>query len=276
MRYKILRMDQYREPFGREETIYIIPRGADPDQFLVIYPAKLEQELKKLIISGQYSIRAYEGLQAGAVEDIRESLLEKASAYLNRIRSRGANMFATGTVLAVFGLLNWFIPDPLPLVDEMILTFGGAAVALAGFARRMRGYEEFERRTEIVRADVLGIPEKEDPFLSHCAAAIRDRHRPGEGDLVEQESRWLVKYTDLDALITSGTVTKEELIPFFRLLKKLIPLETLSSKTWWGERQERNRRKGLIRRLQYRYGFTTDALALYTALYKAWKEDYPA
>jgi len=266
MRYKILRTDQGSERFGKDEVIYILPRGAAPDQYLVIYPAGLELELKKLLISGSYSIRTYKGLTSEAVGKVKEILVGKAERRLERLKSRGTNMFAAGTVIAVFGLLNWFIPDPLPMIDELILTFGGAAVALAGFARRRRGIEEFERRGEIVAEDIDGIEVQEDPFLSHCAAAIRERGTLSEPG-VEEESRWLVKYTDIDALITAGTVTDLELVRFFRLVKKMIPLETLTRGT-------RRRRDGLIQRLQNQYGFSRDAMAVYTALFHSFREDF--
>ena len=95
MRYKILRTDQGSDRFGKDEVIYILPRGADPDQYLVIYPAGLEMELKKLLISGSYSIRTYKGLTSEAVGKVKEILVGKAEKRLERLKSRGTNMFAS-------------------------------------------------------------------------------------------------------------------------------------------------------------------------------------
>jgi len=269
MKYRIM---SNIDPSGCEKdrnALFIMPRGPEPSDFLIVYPKNLQKSIRNLLVHPHFEIRIFQGAYEEEIDNVKERLIDEVDKKLHRLISRGSNWFAAGIVIAVFGLINWIIPDPIPLVDEMIMTLGGAAAAVAGFNLRRRGSEEEKRKADIARCDINSAEPKVDPLLTWFYGALKAKSDPREeaeessgADDIEIESRWLTKYGDFELLSSQGTVQPEEVVCFFRVLKDVFPVRKFL----------RVRGRSSIRKLQEKYGFTRDAVAVYSSLLEAGRE----
>jgi len=166
MKYRMLRIEHEDTGDSDDCVIYVMPAGSNPLENCIVYDERLEKELKSLLLTHPYSIALYSKAPVDTGKRIRDRLIGMAEKVLERMNNRGRSLFVLGVGIGVLGLINWVIPDPLPVIDEVVLTFGGAALALAGIILRRRVKEEYRNRGEIVKRDILRISVREDPLIS--------------------------------------------------------------------------------------------------------------
>ncbi len=278
MKYKVMHLEKPGDRHGGKYTLYLLPKGPGTEDFIVVYPKGLERGIKKLIIEYPARIKGYTGLDPDAVEQVRDNFKEKTDIVLNRKKSRGSNLFTSGVIIGVFGLLNWFIPDPVPLVDELGLTLLGAALALYGVNLRRKGYEVSGRRAEIATRDICAMEYEDDPLLSRIFMSIQTRHDPlrrgslqeeGEVDPIEAESLWLAQYGDMETLVSIEGYSRKELESFMRMLDELMSMGTLAALDRGNNRFTLHRKIRKKRKLQRTIGLSRESIDVYLAFYRS-------
>jgi hypothetical protein len=175
-------------------------------------------------------------------------------------------------VTAALGLANWFVPDPLPAVDEILLMLGGAAMALFGRRRAVREELVQADRADAARAAVRLLSTTEDGVLTRIHGSLGALETGGAADAghdqIERESRWLVDYVDAEAAVREGSTTAEEVRELFRVLRQFIPFERLLRLEKRGA-SALGRKRRLLGRLQERHGLTADAVTVYCEFYRS-------
>ena len=160
-------------------------------------------------------------------------------------------MLKAGIILAVLGIVNCIVPDPL-----------------------LR--EQNERATG--RLDSLEC--FEDILLTRIHEAIKNRGAPsgdpsarGPADPFEQESRWLVEYLDLQQLIDSKIITIAHLESLLEVLSNAFPLSKFLSLERKLRNNPKDRRARTTRnKMAERYGLSADAFTVYAEFYRLARE----
>jgi hypothetical protein len=157
MKYALMRFDGSLQPYQSHQTIYVIPVSSDDNSFRIIYPVRMNRRKLKNILGSVITIRQFKSCTAEAaivVRDKLDGMLERGlEAYTTGLNS----LVFGGIVVAVLGLIDFTFPDALPLADELLLTFGGAAMAVAGYlAKRgnLPAYRDKVRRKKIIISEL--------------------------------------------------------------------------------------------------------------------------
>ena len=271
MRYRLIPPEGSANPI----TVFVVPVSGDPLDYLILYPRLRGSVLVGALARGQGALRAFSGVTPEAMERVSEHLGEAVRREEKRTEGRTTSMVFSGIAIAALGLANWFVPDPLPAVDELVLTLGGAALALFGRRRKNREELIWADRAEAARATIRSLRAGEDGVLSRAFGSLRalenrDPHRDGR-DAIENESRWLVDYVDALAAVQEGSATEEEIRELFRVLSRFIPFRTLRRLEGRGGAAIRRKRR-ILARLRDRHGLTANAVTVYCEFYRSARE----
>jgi hypothetical protein len=278
-----MRFDPDYRPFVAPKCIYIVPLSADPARYQVLTPARLTGGLADLLIQQRLMIYTFRGCPVEAVTSIRDQLRRTCELKPSRYSIRMNQLLVAGTVLVVLGIINFTLPDPLPLADEILMIGGGAGVGILGYRNRRKVLPLLNRKTAQAVNRIQSLDCSEDLLLSRIHAAIAARDAGGrttfeegaEGttDPFEVESRWLVEYLDLQQLIDSKAVTRRHLAALLEVLTDAFPLARFLSLE---RRLRKNPGDGGARtardRLALRYGLSADALTVYAEFYRLARE----
>jgi hypothetical protein len=280
MSYHPMRFDPAYRPFVAPESIYILPLGEDPAAYRVLSPSTLDRKLIDVALQGRLSIRTFEGCPVDAFLLVREQLARRCARQAERYGSRLNQLAVAGGALAVLGLINWVLPDPIPLADEVLLTFGGAGLAYYGFSQRKKSLPGLRLKVEAAERQLEALAPVRDPFLDRIHRAIRARSSPpgalsagGGQDPVEAESAWLVEHLDLDSTLQDGDAARADLRRLIEVLEAAFPLRRI------GVLERRLRRhpsdrysRRAAQHLARRAGMSRDAATVYAEFHRAARE----
>ena len=270
MKYEILRP---QNDASQGETVFVIPVSSQADQHTVLYPKGLERRLSP---RGAVEIRHFAGCSLETqewVEDSLETMFEEAK---RKERRRSQNVFVASIGLAVLAAVSWAFPDPLPILDEMVLTLGAGVLAFLSCRR----YRDALRRKAVLpdAAETGRLERREDPVLTRLFNALQgvgrtnwDEAVHGDSrDLVELESEWLVRVLDVDEMVHSGEIDERDLRRTVSALARALPLKTLLFLE--GRARHTRRLKRLRESLRRRYKLSENALIVYSELYRCTRE----
>ncbi len=252
--------------------IYILPSSFEGSEYSIAYPDCKAED----ILAQKISIRIFDGCSPKAITDIESTLKEvlkkKQLKYIERLNT----LFTAGVGVFILGIINWVIPDPLPLVDELLFTVGGGIAAWKAWKDRKVKLPALVEQTFRYGYDGIRPEDKTDSFLTLIFKSIRCKIDPlsaGEKidgmDSIEIESLWMTKYLniqDLPALVKSGNYDLKDLIQVVERIfpvKKLIKLEAKKQR---GDIRERlkNLKQETIRKT----GVSNDALVVFVEFYR--------
>ena len=204
---------------------------------------------------------------------MKETLQKKHLKYVERLNT----LFTAGIGVFILGIINWVIPDPLPLVDELLFTIGGGLTAWKAWSDRKIKLPALVE--QVYRYAYEGErPEVEtDIILTAIFKSIRCRIDPSAAgevldglDAIEIESLWITRYINIQDLLASGESgisSFEDLINVIErvlTVRKIVKLE---------ERKQSRRIRSRLNRLRQeriqKTGITHDALAVYVELCRA-------
>jgi len=271
-----MRFDPEYRPFVAPKCIYIIPLSLDPSRYQVLIPTNLSKNLLDLLIQDKLVIRQFDRCPKEAVVTVTAQLQRSCTQGPSRYSSRMNQLIVLGTVLFVLGIINWTLPDPLPLIDEILMIGGGAGVGIAGYVSRRKNLSLLQNKTGKAVQRLSELECVDDPLLTRIHEAIRaksspDYDRSGKEvvDLFELESEWLVKYLDLQSLLDSDAVTIQDLGCLLDVLSNAFPLSRFLSMEQKLRRDPTDRRARRARdNLAQRYGLAGDAFTVYSEFYR--------
>jgi hypothetical protein len=280
MSYRPMRFDPAYRPFVAPESIYILPLGEDPDAYRILSPSTLDRKLIEVALQGKLSIRTFEGWPLDAFLLVREQLAGRCAREAARYGSRLNQLVMAGGALAVLGLINWVLPDPIPLVDELLMTLGGAGLAYYGFSQRRKALPGLRVKVEAAERRLGALAPVQDPFLDRIHRAIRARSsapgtqdRDGGRDPVEAESAWLVEHLDLDSILEVGATARADLRRLIQVLEGAFPLRRIGvlERRLRRHPSDRHSRQAALR-LAARLGMSRDALTVYAEFHRIARE----
>jgi hypothetical protein len=260
----------------RPEMIYVIPVSSDPEDYRIIYPNTLKKNIVELLLDKAIQIMAFESCSENAVWDVREYLKNQLEQKNERHSSRINTGFICGIGLAVLGLLNFTFPDPLPLIDELLMMIGGGVWAFRS-ARAKRLLPQFRERVQQAENWVRDLEAFSDPLLTRIYGSVKAKQEPQQQDLeqttldrIEAESQWFVKYLNIRDMIESESVTTDEVREVIEALEDIIPLKTLVRLERSYERSGMPvRLKRLRDKVKSQLEMSDDALAVYCGFYRS-------
>ncbi len=272
MTYDIMRLGRSG---GAARTVYIIPTSADPDDFLVIYPRSLAKTRGDTLALARTRIRYYAGCPPGALAAVRRRLRELLDKKMDDFASAAGLLMAIGAGLAALGIASWVIPDPLPLVDEILFTVGGAAIFGLGLRSRLKSLPVLRDRARLVAAEVADLEGDEEPLLSHIARSLAVRAElsakpaPAE-ERAELEAEWLVRSVRIDEMIASGKLTAESVKRVLGAIADILPIRALSKRSFRsaGPRGQKRRRRIVANSVE-NSGLSEEALDVYCEFFKS-------
>lgn len=259
--------------------IYVLPSSFEGSLYSIACPDIQAED----ILNGRIVIRIFDGCSSDALKEIEAELIERLQKKHVKYAERLNILFTAGIGVLILGIINWIVPDPLPLVDELLFTIGGGLtvwkawndrrIKLPALVEQTWRYTYEGRRPEV----------ETDNTLTALFKSIRCRIDPSAtGELIdaldniEIESLWMTRYLNIQDLVASGesnTSGFEDLVDVIDrvlTLRKTVKLE---------ERTQSKRVRARLHRIKQetirKTGITHDALAVYCEFYRAFR-DYSA
>lgn len=255
--------------------IYILPSSFEGSSYSIAYPdCRAEYILEQKI-----GIRIFDGCSTEALTDIKNSLKEVLKKNQLKYIERLNTFFTAGIGVFILGIINWVIPDPLPLVDELLFTLGGGVTAWKAWKDRKIKLPDLVDQTFRYGYEGSSPEVETDSLLTLIFKSIRCKIDPlsaGEKiesmDSIEIESLWMTKYLniqDLPGLVKSSNYDLADLIQVVERIfpvKKLVKLEAKKQTP-----KIRNRLKICKQETIKKTGVTDSALTVYIEFYKFYK-----
>jgi hypothetical protein len=275
-----MRFDPDYRPFVAPKRIYIIPLDLEPSRYQVLIPDRLTKNLLNLLIQDKLAIHRFQGCPAEAIDTIKAQLGRICTRRPARYSIRTNQVLVAGTVLAVLGIINFTLPDPLPLADEILMVGGGCALGLIAYRNRRRVLPLLQDKTVKAFERLDGLEYGNDILLTRIYEAIRARSTPAGDSSANKpvdpfvlESRWLVEVLDLQQLIDAQAVTKEHLNSLLEVLSNAFPLKRFLSLERKLRKDPKNGRIRTSRdKLAARYALSADAFTVYAEFFRLARE----
>jgi hypothetical protein len=271
VKYKVLRSR------NKPVVVYAIPISADPNTYKILYPDCLEKDVLGVLETCGIKIQGFEGCSELAVSEIREHLRQTLDESALTYRRNANTAIVGGVAVALLGILNWMLPDPLPLADEVLLIITGTVLALFGLRRR-RHLARYKDRLAQARGQIRELGAKSQSVLTRLFRSIRAREKPeieddnlaASSDRIDLESRWLVRYIDVQEMIESGDANELQIREIAASLCDVVPLKALIKLEKHRDRSSARRRmKRLRERITDRTGIPDGVLSVYCEFYKS-------
>ncbi|MEA1910407.1 MAG: hypothetical protein U9N32_01875 [Spirochaetota bacterium] len=247
--------------------IYILPSSFEGSSYSIAYPDYTSED----ILAQKIGIRTFDGCSLDALGEIEDKLKERLQKKHLKLEERLNTLFTAGIGVFILGIINWVIPDPLPLVDELLFTIGGGLTAWKAWKDRKVKLSSLEE--QIFRYGYDGIrPEIEtDNFLSLIFKSIRCKIDPAAAgekiedlDSIEIETLWLTRYLNIQDIsdLKDHILVIERVSPVKKLAKLEAKKQTLKN---------RNRLEAFRKETVQETGITDSALTVYIEFYKLYK-----
>jgi hypothetical protein len=289
MKYRLLKSEKFPAPPGEKKIIYIIPLSSSQKQYAVIYPAIHPGSLLKSLEEKKLELRKFLGCPEETVNNVKKAIQDMIHTDLKESSSKQSTLFFSGILLIVFGIINFVLPDPLILLDEVLMLLGGIWV-LGGGIKLRKTYKALKINQENLELKIKAIPVTEDPITSGIFASIqaKDEHIVKQikkdfsidtiKDRIEVETEWYVDYINIEELIQNNQAKKEEVKTFMKGINCIIPLKKvvclekkINKKMLKGEKTLSLTRalNSLQRKISKKSGFSIDAIIVYSEFYKS-------
>ena len=252
--------------------IYILPAAFEGSSYSIAYPDCKTED----ILAERITIRTFEGYSPKAVKEIEVELKERLQKKHIRYAERLNTYFTAGIGVFILGIVNWVIPDPLPLVDELLFTIGGGLTAWKAWNDRKVKLPALIDQNYRYGYDGVRPEVETDSILTTVFKSIRckiDPRAAGEVnenlDSIEIESLWMTRYLniqDLTASIDSGISGIGDLIG---VIEKVFPIREIVKLEGRNQsKRVRSRLQNLKQEIIRKTGITQDALTVYCEFYR--------
>ncbi len=251
--------------------IYVLPTSIEDSSYSIAYPeCKVED-----ILAGRLTIRKFDGCSSKAILEITTELKERLKKKQLKYSERLNTFFTAGIGILILGIVNWAIPDPLPLVDELIFTVVGGITAWKAWKDRKVKLPVLAEQTYRYGYDNFKPDVETDIILTTIFKSIRCKIDPQEAvdvtkgmDSIEIESLWMTKYLNIQDLVLSGNSDFGDIVRVFEsvlFVKKIIRLEKRKQ-----NKRLRRRLINLKQEITNKTGINEDILAVYIEFYRSY------
>ena len=265
------------------KTIYILPVSPDSGEYLMLYPKIPDKEIREALKGNALQVDGFAGMEAGVVDSLKDKLKQSIWKYFEKSIRKATNLFVGGVAVLVLGIVNWVLPDPLPLVDELAFSLTGIILLTLGQKRRSKAVSENEDVSIIFDKRIMDIPIIENPLLSNLYESIRIKDRPlGPAhhlgtDLIEKEAEWLLKYLDVEQMVKNGEATLSQVREIKGVIDSALPMRDLAaldrkrgrSTSFKQTGRIAGRKRQLSEEIFKSHGITGNVLEIYRELYKS-------
>jgi hypothetical protein len=265
------------------KTIYVLPVSPDSGEYLMLYPKIPDKEIRQALRGNELQIDGFAGMGPEVIDILKNKLKQSIWKYFERSIRKASNLFIGGVVVLVLGILNWALPDPLPLVDELAFSLTGIILLTLGQKRRGEALAENEDVSIIFDKRIMDIPIIKNPLLSNIYESIRIKDRPVEGsglkdtDLIEREAEWLLKYLDAEQMVKNGEATLSQVREIKGVIDSALPIRDLAAVERKRDKSTSLKKSGrlagrarLISEETFKkHGITGTVLEIYRELYKS-------
>jgi hypothetical protein len=204
--------------------------------------------------------------------ELKEKLKKNHLKYAERLNT----LFSTGIGFTILGIINWIIPDPLPLVDELLFTIGGSLMAWKAWNDRKVKLPLLIDQNYRYGYDGVSPDVEADSILTLLFKSIRckiDPKRTGEMiegmDKIEIESLWMTRYLNLQDHLTSGEFNTTELEQLIKVIEKVPGLKKVVKREFKQKsRRSRLHLNSLKKEIIRKTGITSDAMEVYIEIYR--------
>ena len=277
MKYRLMQFEGDAFPSVKPATVFVIPVSSAPDEYRVIYPSNLTRDILQLLYYEDLVVRKFAGCSEEALYAVKQKLTGMLHRRVDELTLRGHYMVMGGVGLFVLGIISWVsIPDPLPFVDEIAFSIGGALMAYFGLKFRREKLPVYRDTVRVAEQNIDDISTIDDPFLSRIYESIQGRQRlvdSSDLDQIEAESRRLADFIDVKDIIGTEQMQVRELKKTISSIQDVIPLKRmgiLREKTGgFIARHRLNRIRGRMRR---KCGLSDEVMAVYSEFYRSARE----
>ncbi len=252
--------------------IYILPSSFEGSSYSIAYPDIKAEDIFK----GRIAIRIFDGCSSDAPKEIDAELKERLQKKHVKYSERLNSLFTAGIGVLILGIINWVIPDPLPLVDELLFTIGGGLTAWKAWNDRKLKLPALVEQTYRYGYEG-GRPEVEtDSILTAIFKSIRCRIDPSAAgelidalDNIEIESLWMTRYLNIQDLLTSKESNPSRLEDLIDVIERVLTVKEIVKLE---KRTQSKRVRARLHRIKQetirKTGIIYDILAVYCEFYR--------
>jgi hypothetical protein len=175
VKYRSLAPGGPEEAGKKDLPILILPLSADPEIYSISYPEIDDETFLTVLLSGRVRILSFDPVPVDAVAQLRSLMSERLGSMSQKTANRFRAFFSGGIAVAVLGIINWTVPDPLPLIDEGILSIGGLAAVYYSLYFRKNKVPETEELLSKARELLTRIGAEPSPLLSYIYRTLMTR-----------------------------------------------------------------------------------------------------
>jgi hypothetical protein len=270
MKYKLIPSEERNN--SNTLFIYVLPTSFEGSSFSIAYPeCKVED-----ILAGRLSIRKFDGCSIEAILEINTELKERLKVKHLKYAERINTLFTAGIGILVLGIVNWVIPDPLPLVDELLFSIIGGITAWKAWKDRKVKLPLLAEQTYRYGYDNFKPDVESDIILTTIFKSIRCKIDPKKAgdvskdmDKIEIESLWISKYLNIQDQISSGDFELSKLKYLISIITKIFPIRKIVKLQ--SKKQKKSRRDYLVNLLEdtlVETGISSKVMEVYIEFYR--------
>jgi len=136
MKYKILNHEKFNIQKDDTVVFYLLPVSDADKDYQIIYPAKTKQYQLESWHNKKIIIKQFKGCNTGVVKSVKKSLTDILKNNLEKAINTIRTMFFMGMLFILFGFINLILPDPLILIDELLIITGGTLLTISGLVKK--------------------------------------------------------------------------------------------------------------------------------------------
>jgi hypothetical protein len=270
MKYKILDHKKFNIKKDNDVVFYILPASSSAKEFQIIYPVKTKEYQLEAWHNKKLVIKQFKGCNNTVIKSVKQSLANIIKDNMEKIKSSMQTMLFLGILFVLFGIFDLILPDPLILIDELLIITGGALLTVSGYIKK-KNLSALDKKQEEVIKQIENLHIIEDPICTKIYHSIKKKTGPQDMD-----SDWYIHQGDIREINNTTPIALPDLKNILAGIGSMIPVAKL---TRLENRINYLRSKGskahpAIKRLHkiknalnHKYGISQDAITIYQIFY---------
>jgi len=174
---------------AQQENAFVFHLKRKNGNPLFLLPFKTPTRLMDLLARADIRGRYGEEPMVEALTMLRNDLYRMADSavrmWIGELRFIPRFLISTGVFLVAYFIGSYFIRDPIPLVDELVMGLVAAVIAYVWLGKRYSSSTQAARKRVELRAAIDRIAFTESAFLHRVEALLHDNER-SEADAIRQ------------------------------------------------------------------------------------------